>query len=129
MSRPEEIILAKATGAAACPAKIARVFSAAGVTITEGYGLTETSPVLTLNHYYDGSNKIGTVGVPLDVCDIIIDRSEGDYNDGEGEIIAAPMLALSLSFDHRMIDGALAQNALNYLKRLLSDPELLLMEA
>lgn len=46
-----------------------------------------------------------------------------------GEIIAAPMLALSLSFDHRMIDGALAQNALNYLKRLLSDPELLLMEA
>ncbi|MEK4253208.1 MULTISPECIES: dihydrolipoamide acetyltransferase family protein [Ureibacillus] len=47
----------------------------------------------------------------------------------EGEIIAAPMLALSLSFDHRMIDGALAQNALNYLKRLLSDPELLLMEA
>lgn len=47
----------------------------------------------------------------------------------EGEIIATPMLALSLSFDHRMIDGALAQNALNYLKRLLSDPELLLMEA
>lgn len=46
-----------------------------------------------------------------------------------GEIIPAPMLALSLSFDHRMIDGALAQNALNYLKRLLSDPELLLMEA
>ncbi len=46
-----------------------------------------------------------------------------------GEIVAAPVLALSLSFDHRMIDGALAQNALNYLKRLLSDPELLLMEA
>ena len=82
-------VKAIATGAAACPAKIARVFSAAGVTITEGYGLTETSPVLTLNHFYDGSNKIGTVGVPLDVCDIIIDRSEGDYNDGEGEIIAA----------------------------------------
>lgn len=45
------------------------------------------------------------------------------------EIIAAPMLALSLSFDHRMIDGALAQNALNHIKRLLSEPELLLMEA
>ncbi len=78
-----------ATGAAACPAKIARVFSAAGITITEGYGLTETSPVLTLNHYYGGSNKIGTVGVPLEMCDIVIDRSEGDYNEGEGEIIAA----------------------------------------
>ncbi len=82
-------VTAIATGAAACPAKIARVFSAAGIIITEGYGLTETSPVLTLNHYYGGSNKIGTVGVPLDICDIVIDRSEGEYNEGEGEIIAA----------------------------------------
>ncbi|WP_097147869.1 dihydrolipoamide acetyltransferase family protein [Ureibacillus acetophenoni] len=46
-----------------------------------------------------------------------------------GEIVAAPVLALSLSFDHRMIDGATAQNALNQLKRLLAEPELLLMEA
>lgn len=46
-----------------------------------------------------------------------------------GEIVGAHVLALSLSFDHRMIDGATAQNALNYLKRLLSEPELLLMEA
>lgn len=45
------------------------------------------------------------------------------------EIVAAPVLALSLSFDHRMIDGATAQHALNHLKRLLSSPELLLMEA
>lgn len=45
------------------------------------------------------------------------------------EIVAAPVLALSLSFDHRMIDGATAQNALNHMKRLLSNPELLLMEA
>lgn len=47
----------------------------------------------------------------------------------EGEIVAAPVLALSLSFDHRMIDGATAQHAMNHLKRLLNDPELLLMEA
>ncbi|MER2090595.1 MAG: dihydrolipoamide acetyltransferase family protein [Sporosarcina sp.] len=46
-----------------------------------------------------------------------------------GEIVAAPMLALSLVFDHRMIDGATAQHALNHLKRLLGNPELLLMEA
>ncbi|WP_277587266.1 dihydrolipoamide acetyltransferase family protein [Psychrobacillus antarcticus] len=45
------------------------------------------------------------------------------------EIVAAPVLALSLSFDHRMIDGATAQHALNHMKRLLSSPELLLMEA
>ncbi|MCZ2258925.1 dihydrolipoamide acetyltransferase family protein [Sporosarcina sp. G11-34] len=46
-----------------------------------------------------------------------------------GEIVAAPMLALSLVFDHRMVDGATAQHALNHLKNLLSNPELLLMEA
>ncbi|KZB91320.1 dihydrolipoamide acetyltransferase family protein [Priestia flexa] len=47
----------------------------------------------------------------------------------DGEIVIAPVLALSLSFDHRIIDGATAQNALNQIKRLLNDPELLLMEA
>jgi len=47
----------------------------------------------------------------------------------DGEIVAAPVLALSLSFDHRIIDGVTAQNALNHIKRLLNDPELLLMEA
>ncbi|MER2190884.1 MAG: dihydrolipoamide acetyltransferase family protein [Solibacillus sp.] len=46
-----------------------------------------------------------------------------------GEIVPAHVLALSLSFDHRMIDGATAQNALNHLKRLLSEPDLLLLEA
>lgn len=46
----------------------------------------------------------------------------------KGEIIAAPVLALSLSFDHRIIDGATAQNAMNHVKRLLNDPDLLLME-
>lgn len=47
----------------------------------------------------------------------------------DGEIVVAPVLALSLSFDHRMIDGATAQNALNHIKRLLNDPQLILMEA
>lgn len=47
----------------------------------------------------------------------------------DGEIVAAPMLALSLVFDHRIMDGATAQHALNHIKRLLSNPELLLMEA
>lgn len=38
------------------------------------------------------------------------------------------VLKLSLGFDHRVIDGATAQKAVNRLKELLSDPELLLME-
>ncbi|SDD01472.1 pyruvate dehydrogenase E2 component (dihydrolipoamide acetyltransferase) [Paenibacillus sp. UNCCL117] len=45
-----------------------------------------------------------------------------------GEIVIAPVMALSLSFDHRIIDGATAQNFMNYIKQLLSDPELLVME-
>ncbi|RAV18598.1 dihydrolipoamide acetyltransferase family protein [Paenibacillus contaminans] len=45
-----------------------------------------------------------------------------------GEIVIAPVMALSLSFDHRIVDGATAQNFLNYIKQLLADPELLVME-
>lgn len=45
-----------------------------------------------------------------------------------GEVVVASVMALSLSFDHRLIDGATAQNFLNYIKQLLADPELLVME-
>ncbi|WP_053376201.1 dihydrolipoamide acetyltransferase family protein [Paenibacillus sp. FJAT-27812] len=45
-----------------------------------------------------------------------------------GEIVAAPVMALSLSFDHRLIDGATAQNFMNYIKTLLGQPELFIME-
>ncbi|MEC6747554.1 2-oxo acid dehydrogenase subunit E2 [Marinilactibacillus sp. XAAS-LB27] len=48
--------------------------------------------------------------------------------NAEGEIVAAPMLPLSLVFDHRIIDGATGQAAMNELKKLLADPDLLLME-
>lgn len=46
-----------------------------------------------------------------------------------GEIVIAPVLAVSLSFDHRLIDGATAQLALNQIKKLLNDPQLIMMEA
>lgn len=46
----------------------------------------------------------------------------------DGEIVAAPVMALSLSFDHRLIDGATAQNFMNYIKTLLAQPELFIME-
>ena len=47
----------------------------------------------------------------------------------DGEIVIAPVLAVSLSFDHRIVDGATAQMALNQIKRLLNDPQLIMMEA
>lgn len=46
----------------------------------------------------------------------------------DGEIVVGQMLALSLSYDHRLIDGMTAQNALNHIKRLLNDPQLLILE-
>lgn len=45
-----------------------------------------------------------------------------------GEIQVAPIMALSLSFDHRLIDGATAQHFMNHIKQLLEDPQLMLME-
>lgn len=75
------------TGAAPCPEKILRVFSYAGIPVMEGYGLTETSPTLSINRF-DGLAKVGTVGTIIDGLDIIIDKSEGEYRDGEGEILA-----------------------------------------
>ncbi|MHB1803151.1 MAG: dihydrolipoamide acetyltransferase family protein, partial [Actinomycetes bacterium] len=46
----------------------------------------------------------------------------------DGQVAGAHMMALSLSFDHRIVDGATAQYAINEMKRLLADPKLLLME-
>ena len=80
-------VKAIAVGAAACPVKIAKVFSSAGIIITEGYGLTETSPVISLNRYQDLKIKIGTVGIPLESVQVFIDRSEINENEGEGEIL------------------------------------------
>jgi pyruvate dehydrogenase E2 component (dihydrolipoamide acetyltransferase) len=46
----------------------------------------------------------------------------------DGQIVIGQLMALSLSFDHRIIDGATAQQAMNYIKQLLSDPQMLIME-
>lgn len=76
------------TGAAACPVKMARIFSAAGIPIREGYGLTETSPGLTINRYDPQGALLGTVGPTLPHVELLIDDTEGDYRSGEGEILA-----------------------------------------
>lgn len=48
--------------------------------------------------------------------------------NADGEIVVGHNMKLSLTVDHRLIDGVLATEALNYLKKLLEDPELLMME-
>ena len=53
------------SGSAALQPRLARVFSAAGMKIMEGYGLTETSPVVTVGMYKNNHYKVGTVGKPI----------------------------------------------------------------
>jgi long-chain acyl-CoA synthetase len=50
------------TGGAACQVRLIRIFSAAKITIMEGYGLTETSPVVAVNRFEESGRRFGTVG-------------------------------------------------------------------
>ena len=53
------------TGAAPMQPRLIKLFSAAGVIVLEGYGLTETSPVLCANRIEEKDRAIGTVGMPI----------------------------------------------------------------
>ena len=60
------------SGSAALQPRLARVFTAAGMPVMEGYGLTETSPVVSVNMIKDGNLKIGTIGKTIDNVEVKI---------------------------------------------------------
>lgn len=60
------------TGGAACQVRLIRIFSAARLTIMEGYGLTETSPVIAVNRYEEKDRMFGTVGPLIDGIEVRI---------------------------------------------------------
>jgi long-chain acyl-CoA synthetase len=60
------------SGGAALQPRLARVFTAAQIPVLEGYGLTETSPVIGVNCLLPEGTMIGTVGKPLSNLDLKI---------------------------------------------------------
>lgn len=65
------------SGSAALQPRLTRIFTAAGMQILEGYGLTETSPVVSVNVYEGENFKVGTVGKPIANVEVKIE------DDGE----------------------------------------------
>lgn len=60
------------TGGAACQVRLIRIFTAAQITIMEGYGLTETSPVIAVNRFQEADRMFGTVGPLIDNVEVKI---------------------------------------------------------
>jgi long-chain acyl-CoA synthetase len=60
------------TGSAACQERLARIFTAANIVIMEGYGLTETSPVICVNRFESENRRFGSVGTLIDNVEVKI---------------------------------------------------------
>jgi len=71
-------------GAASLRPEIGKLFSAAGIQIIEGYGMTETAPLIAVNRFEPGLNMFGTVGLIVPGVDLKIDSPS---ETGEGEIM------------------------------------------
>lgn len=75
------------TGAAACPRKMAQFFSAIGIAVREGYGMTETSPAIAVSGFEPRLALLGTVGPIINNIEVKIDVDEEAYGPDAGEIL------------------------------------------
>ncbi len=72
------------SGGAQLAPEVAELVDSLGITLYEGYGLTETSPIVSAN--WPGARKLGSVGKPLPEVKVVIDHSVGP-NTRDGEIV------------------------------------------
>jgi long-chain acyl-CoA synthetase len=88
------------SGGAALQPRLARIFTAAGIDILEGYGLTETSPVIAVNTLEKGGRMFGTVGMPLKNIEVKIAE--------DGEILSrGPHIMMGYYKDQEMTSHAI----------------------
>jgi long-chain acyl-CoA synthetase len=66
------------SGGAALNPKLERAFTCAGIKILQGYGLTETSPIISVNLPGKGNTKFGTVGPVIEGCTVKISPDDGE---------------------------------------------------
>src|SRR5690554_461714 len=89
-----------ASGSAPLQPRLARVFNAAQIPVMEGYGLTETSPVVSVNDMRNHGFKIGTVGLPLRETEVKI------AEDGE-ILVKGPQIMRGYFKDQKQTDEVL----------------------
>lgn len=73
------------SGGAALSPDVAEFIDGLGITVYEGYGLTETSPITTANR--PGAHRIGSVGKPIEKVKIVIDKTQTSPDAKDGEIV------------------------------------------
>lgn len=81
-----------AVGAAALQPRLGRLFSAARIDVREGYGLTETSPVIAFNRFEPGGVHFGTVGIPAPGVEVRIAAEQDENGNGEIEVRGANVM-------------------------------------
>lgn len=88
------------SGSAALQPRLTKIFTAAGIPVMEGYGLTETSPVISVNDMRNGGFKAGTVGRVIDNVEVKIAQ--------DGEILCkGPNVMLGYYKDQEKTEEAL----------------------
>ena len=91
------------SGSAALQTRLTRVFAAAEMPVMEGYGLTETSPVISVNDQRNGGFKVGTVGRVIQNVDVKIAE--------DGEILCkGPNVMMGYYKDEKLTSEVIIDN-------------------